>query len=169
MQNPLVQSNPINLYSITASLIEAHKENPVEYIGPKPEQLTLLMPEDENTLIMQGDFSKVTVKMTENHLQHITTHQQLLQSPTLQLALQNNPNIAQQLVQFIQQHIQQHMMMMQQMMSVMAKFGGQNGQPGQGGINQGSTQQPGLGNISEPAGSVAARQAEGTSGLSPSM
>ena len=169
MQNPLVQSNPINLYSITASLIEAHKENPVEYIGPKPEQLTLLMPEDENTLMIQGDFSKVTVKMTENHLQHITTHQQLLQSPTLQLVLQNNPNIAQQLVQFIQQHIQQHMMMMQQMIATMNKFGGQGGQTGQSGINQGATQQPSLGNISEPAGSVAARQAEGTSGLSPSM
>ncbi len=169
LQNPLVASNPNNLYSITASLIEAHKENPVDYIGPEPEQLTLMTPEEENTMLAQGDFSHVQVKMTENHLQHITSHQTFMQSTTLQAIAQNNPAMAQQLMQFIQQHIQQHMLMMQQMLSVMNKFGGQSGQPGQGGSNQAVTQQPGMGNISEPAGSVAARQAEGTSGFTPSM
>ncbi len=169
IQNPLVGSNPTSLYSITAALIEAHKENPVDYIGPEPEQLTLMTPEEENTMLAQGDFSHVQVKMTENHLQHITSHQAFMQSPTLQAIAQNNPVMAQQLMQFIQQHIQQHMLMMQQMMSVMNKFGGQGGQPGQGGSNQATAQQPGMGNISEPAGSVVARQAEGTSGFTPSM
>jgi hypothetical protein len=169
ISNPLVNTNPVNLYSTTAELIKVHKENPVDYLGPEPEQLQFIMPEDENTMMAQGDFSHVQVKMTENHLDHSTKHQQFLQSPNLQMIVKNSPAMGQQLVQFIQQHIQQHMVMMQQMMATMTKFGGQGGQPGQGGSNQAVTQQPGMGNIAEPAGSVAARQETGASGFTPSM
>ncbi len=169
LQNPLVNTNPNNLYSITAELIKSHKENPVDYLGPEPEQLKFIMPEDENTMMAEGDFSHVQVKMTENHLDHSTKHQQFLQSPNLQIIVKNNPVIGQQLIQFIQQHIQQHMVMMQQMMATMNKFGGQGGQAGQGGGNQAVTKQPGMGNIPEPAGSVVARQETGASGFTPSM
>jgi hypothetical protein len=169
MQNPLVATNATNLYSITAELIKAHKENPVDYIGPEPEPLTLMTPEEENTRIVQGDFKHVNVKMTENHLQHLTSHQAFIQSPTMQVIAINNTNMIQQLIAFIQQHIQQHMVMMQQMMATMTKFGGQGGQPGQGGSGQATTGQPGMGNIAEPAGSVAARQETGASGFTPSM
>ncbi len=169
MQNPLVATNATNLYSITAELIKAHKENPVDYIGPEPEPLTLMTPEEENTRIAQGDFSHVQVKMTENHLQHLTSHQAFMQSPTMQAISINNPNMVQQLMAFIQQHIQQHMVMMQQMMTTMTKFGGQGGQPGQGGSGQAIAGQPGMGNIAEPAGSVVARQETGASGFTPSM
>jgi hypothetical protein len=169
LQNPLVASNPTNLYSITASLIKAHKENPVDYLGPEPEQLTLIKPEDENTMIVQGDFSHVQAKLTENHLDHITKHQLLQQSPTLQAMAQTSPMMLQQVMQFIQQHIQQHMMMMQQMMSVMSKFGGQGGQPGQGGINQGAAQSQGMGNIPGPFGAVEATKEQGTSSPNTSM
>lgn len=169
LQNPLVASNPTNLYTITAELIKSHKENPVDYLGPEPEAMTLMTPEEENTMLAQGDFSHVQVKMTENHLQHLTSHQAFLQSQTMQVLMQNNPDIAQQIAAFLQQHIQQHMLMMQQMMATMTKFGGQSGQPGQVGGNQAATQQPGMGNISEPAGSVAARQETGASGFTPTM
>ena len=159
IQNPLVASDPVKLYIITAEAIKAYGKEPEIFLGPKPELKDFDTPEDENTLMLQGDFKKVKAMMTENHVQHIMSHDLIEQSPVLAAMA---PELAQQVVTFKNAHKQEHMMMMQQMMSI----GGQSGKTGTG-TTQKNTPVPGLENTGGPVGEVARRQAEGKSQFSP--
>jgi hypothetical protein len=165
LQNPIVATDPFKLYKETANLLKAFKQDPVEHLGPAPEEKDVDTPEEENTLIVQGDVKKVRALMTENHLQHIIKHTQLLQSPTLQML---SPEENQMVIQYVQQHIQEHMMMMQQMMAIMSKFGGGNASGG----NSGTTGTPGvqgLENSSSPIGQMARTKEKGAAGNTSSM
>jgi hypothetical protein len=151
LQNPLVGTDAAKIYKITADLLSAYGKDPEQYLGPEPDYDMIDKPEDENTLIVQGDFGRVKAQMAENHILHIQKHMELMQSPSL-AALP--PHLAAQIQQFTQQHIMEHQQMMQIMMSIMQKFGQakqMSGPEGQGGIggnrHEGSTA-PGTGNPS---------------------
>lgn len=165
MQNPLVATDPVKIYRETANLLRSFREDPEEHLGPEPDEKDTDTPEDENTLMVQGQFSRVQPILTENHFEHIMKHQQLMESPTMFIL---SPEEAQIIAQFNQMHIQQHMMMLQQLMMLQSKFGagagGKGGQSGTGGSAQGVNQQQGMAGISGPFGAVEKRKEEGTSG-----
>lgn len=126
MQNPLVATNPVSIYKLTADFIKAYGKNEKEYIGPAPDADMVDDPDQENTLMIQGDFGRVTPQFQENHQMHIKKHTDLMQSPSL---FQIPPMLANEIVGYAKQHIQQHMMMMQVAQSIMMK-GAKGGKPG---------------------------------------
>jgi len=160
--NPLVGSDPLKIYQVTANLLKSHRLDPQEFLGPAPAMSDLDSPKDENTKMLQGDFERVRASLVENHLVHIQEHQKIAMSPTLAMV---NPDMVEQIMQYAQSHIQEHMGMMQQMVA-MQQMGGQGG-PGQG---AGTAQGPqgiqgtqGVENLSGPVGDVARTQKQGTS------
>ena len=134
LQNLLVGTDPIKIYKVTADLLKSYGKDPVEYLGPEPNLDDIDDPEDENTLMVQGDFNRVHANIAENHILHLQKHMELMQSPSLKLLQQTTPNLVQQIVQYNQQHIQEHQMMLQAMMKLVQNAGGK-----QGGINSGGT------------------------------
>lgn len=132
LQNVIVGSDPVKIYKVTADLLKAYGKDPEEYLGPAPDSDMIDSPEDENTLIVQGDFARVRAQITENHILHIQKHMELLQSPSLQMLAQTAPNLAMQVQQFTMQHIQEHQQQMQVMMSMMQKFGSAPAPGGEG-------------------------------------
>lgn len=166
LQNPIVNTDPIKLYNETAKLLKAYGEEPTEHLGAEPEASALHSPEEENTMILQGNFKEVRAKLMENHIQHIYTHNQLPASPTMAML---NPAQQQNILGYIQAHNQEHQMMMQQMMAITQKVRGTNGQAGAVNNNQGVSPAQGLGNIQEPFASVEKRQEQGASGFNPTM
>lgn len=134
LQNVIVGTDPVKIYKVTADFLKAYGKDPEEYLGPEPDSDMIDKPEDENTLIVQGDFARVRAQITENHILHIQKHMELLQSPSL-AALP--PHLGMQIQQFTTQHIQEHQMQMQMMMSLMKKVGGGGGSDG-GGDGDGS-------------------------------
>jgi hypothetical protein len=125
-------------------------------------------PEDENTLMIQGDFQRVTPQLTENHLYHIQKHMELQNSPNFMAIGQTAPYLTQQISEYNQQHIQQHMQMMQQVMAMMKAAQTQGGggssagsEPGTGDGNKTSGQQPGVENMPGPMGQALNTQREG--------
>lgn len=160
LQNPITGTDPIKIYTITADLLKAHGKEPEKYLGPAPEPKDFDSPEDENTLIMQGDFNKVRAIMTENHLQHAATHQVAMNSPTL---MSMDPAMANLIVTFTQSHIQEHMQMLQQLMTIQSQFGGAGGTSNSGvGGPQGGSAFTGLESLTGPGAAVAKTQASGT-------
>ena len=131
LQNVIVGTDPVKIYKVTADLLKAYGKDPEEYLGPEPDFDMIDKPEDENTLIVQGDFARVRAQITENHVLHIQKHAELLQSPSL-AALP--PHLGMQIQQFTMQHIQEHQMQMQMMIQLMKKFGG-GGESSKGGEN----------------------------------
>ena len=121
MPNPLIGTDPVKMYKVTADLIKSWEKNPEEYLGPEPKMDDIDSPEDENTLIIQGDFARVRPQIYENHLLHIQTHSALLQSPSL-AALP--PHLAQQVMQFTQSHIQEHHNQMGLLMALQQQIAG---------------------------------------------
>lgn len=162
LQNPLVLQSPVNLYRLTADRIKVYKKDPVDYLGPEPEGGDFHSAEEENTMIMQGDFAQVRAKLTENHIQHIYSHQNLLHSPSFLIL---SPETQQHIAVFVQSHIQEHQTMFQQMLQLQTQFGGVNGQRS----TQTNAGQQGLGNIPGPFGEVEKQKERGTSELYPSM
>ena len=179
LQNVIVGSDPVKIYKVTADLLKAYGKDPEEYLGPEPDSDMIDKPEDENTLIVQGDFARVRAQITENHILHIQKHTELLQSPSLQMLAQTAPNLAMQVQQFTMQHIQEHQMQMQMMMSLMTKFGSAPGGPGEGekdGDNGKGSEGPassGMGGpsspetVSGPLGSAMQTKRSGESGGAP--
>src|SRR3990167_7759258 len=113
MQNPIVMSDPTKIYAVTYDTLKAYGRDDgyiQKWLGPPPLQDDITDPEDENTLMIQGDFERVTPQLTENHLLHIMKHSELMQSPNFQQIAQAAPAMGQQIIQYNQQHIQQHMM-----------------------------------------------------------
>ena len=127
LQNPIVGTDPVKIYKVTADLLKSNGKDPEEYLGPEPDQDMIDSPEDENTLIVQGDFARVRAQISENHILHMQKHMELLQSPSIMQIGQMAPHLAQQIQQFTMQHIQEHQQMMQIMQSIMQKFGGGKG------------------------------------------
>jgi len=173
LQNPIVMTNPAKMYKVTYDLIKSYGKEPEQYIGPAPMDDMIDDPDDENTLIIQGDFEKVIPTLTENHMLHIQKHMELMQSPNL-AALP--PHLAMQISQFTQQHIMQHQQMMQMMMSIMQKFagGGKSGaitDGGEQGESMGGPEGPGQSSRMEatsgPLAGAMQSKREGESGQAP--
>ena len=137
LQNIIVGTDPSKIYKITADVLRSYDKDPEEYLGPEPDSDSIDQPEEENTLILQGDFTRVKAQMAENHIQHMKVHMDLLNSPSL---AELPPHLATEVQEMTQAHIEEHQMMMQTMMSLVQGFGGggkgkgaMNGQPGQSG------------------------------------
>ena len=137
LQNVIVGTDAAKIYRVTAKLLKAYGVDPVEILGPAPTQDDIDDPEDENTLMLQGDFLRVRPNMAENHIYHIQKHQELLQSPTFQMLSQTMPALAQQVQEYLMQHIAEHNAMMSTMMGLMAKVGGGGGGKTQSGSENG--------------------------------
>ena len=163
--NPLVSNDPTKIYYETARLLKAYGEEPIEHLGPEPEGMDYHTPEEENTMMLQGDFANVRAKLTENHIEHIQKHNEISSS---QAFLMLNPQQQQNIMGKVQSHNQEHMMMMQQMMAITQRMQA-NGQPTTGAGNQGVAQPQGMGNIQEPFASVEATKEQGASGYPAAM
>lgn len=165
MQNPIVATDPVKIYEITAEMIRAYGKEPEKYLGPKPDSDMIDSPEDENTLMVQGDFKRVRAMLTENHIDHIRVHSELMQSPSIAQIASTTPELVNQIMQFNQQHIMEHMQMLQTMQAMVSKFGGANGQAGEGGeLGKGPGDQKGSGGPQTPGGLGGMEQASGPLG-----
>jgi len=132
LQNVLVGTDPVKIYKITADFLKAYGKEPEQYLGPEPDSDMIDKPEDENTLIVQGDFARVRAQISENHILHIQKHMELLQSPSLASL---PPHLAMQIQQFTTHHIQEHEGQMKMMMSLMQKFGKTEGKEKKDGVD----------------------------------
>lgn len=171
MMNPLVGSNPSNLWYVTADWLKAQGRDEAyvqRWIGPAPMQDDITDPEDENTLMIQGDFKRVVPQLQENHLYHIQKHMEMAQSPNLQAIAQTAPGLTQQIMEYNQQHIQQHMQMMQSVMSMMktSQKGGSGGEakPGADSNSEEVGGQQGMGAGQNPLEQALAAKRTGESG-----
>lgn len=176
LQNPLVMSNPNNLYWLSAEHLKSQGKDDdfiTRLLGTAPDIDMIDSPEDENTLMIQGEFSRVTPQMTENHMLHIQKHMDLMKSPHLQQMMQTAPELTKQIMEYAQLHIQQHMQMMAQMQAMLGGKGGQqpsSGSPkedGAGGDSQNPDQahgKPGLEQVPGPMGAALNSQRRGQSG-----
>lgn len=169
LQNIIVGTDPQKIYKITADLIKAYGKDPEEYLGPEPDRDMIDSPEEENTLVIQGDFGRVKAQITENHILHIQKHMELLQSPSLAII---PPAMLAQVQQFMQQHIQEHTQMMQTMQAIVAKFGAKQGalnessqgtETGGNPPSQGNPNQQGMANTSGPLAGAMQTKREGES------
>lgn len=164
MQNMIVATDPVKVYEVTADLIKAYGKEPEKYLGPKPDTDMIDSAEDENTLMIQGDFKRVRAMITENHVEHLRVHAELEQSDSLsQIALQA-PELVNQIIMFNRQHMQEHMLMLQAMQATISKFGGgPGGQPG-GIMGKGPGDEKGAGGPQTPGGLGGMEQAAGPLG-----
>lgn len=157
--NPLVVGAVDKIYHATANVFKAYGENPNEWIGPAPVAKETNDPLEEHTIIREG--REIPADPQENHLEHIMTHMQVLQTPEI-------IQWPREAVMLLQQHIESHKQMMQMVMQFQSqgkKGADQNGQggktgskgePSQSGGKQGV---PGNGN---PAQSAAKQQTQGS-------
>lgn len=171
-QNPLVASDPAKFYQLSADVFKAYnKENDIPRIlGPEPEQDMIDDPEDENTLMIQGNFKSVKASIAENHIYHIMKHGELVQSPSLVEVGANAPELAKQVLLFNQQHIQEHMAMLQQVMTLMKGAGGKGAKGSANSGSQGSSTNEGMAQTGGPLGTALDSKREGEGGsYSPSQ
>lgn len=182
IQNPIVMSTPQNIYWLTASMLKSQGKDD-EFIqrilGVAPDMDAIDDPEAENTLMIQGEFGRVTPQITENHLLHIQKHMDLEKSPHLAQMAGTAPELTNQILEYNRLHIQQHMQMMVQMQAMMGqkKGGGGNsggeqnpgesGKPGEGGNQKNpgeASGKPGMENVPGPMGAALNAQRGGQSG-----
>lgn len=170
MQNPIVATDPVKIYAVTSDTLKAYGKDDgyiQKYLGPPPTPDDITDPLDENTLMLQGDFKRVSPQITENHLEHIMKHTDLMKSPQLQQLAQTAPELVQEIIAFNQQHIQQHMAMLQQLQSMMqaaqkgAKSGGDPTNAGTGGGVETAGSQPGMENMQGPMAEANGAQRSG--------
>ena len=167
LQNIIVASDPAKLYTVTADLLKAWGKNPEHYLGPEPEINQSKSPEEENTLMLQGDFSIVKATVLDNPLHHLMVHGQLLQDP----AFQALPTDQQQMISmFLQSHQSQHLQMLQLTLQASTKQKGGQNAPGRNGTPGRTTPaaapvgpESGVGTPSPAAGAVGATQRVGES------
>ena len=165
MQNMIVATDPVKIYEVTADLIKAYGKEPERYLGPKPDADMIDKPEDENTLMVQGDFKRVRAMITENHVEHIRVHSELMQSPSIAEIATTAPELVNQIMQFNQQHIMEHMQMLQAMQAMIGKIGGPSGAVGQDkGLGNGPGDEKGSGGPQTPGGLGGMEQAPGPLG-----
>ena len=170
MKEIIDNTDPVKLYNETAKLLKAYGEDPIDHLGQPPLGGEIHTAKEENTMILQGDWGEVRAKLTENHIEHIYTHNELQMSPVF---ITLNPMQQQGVIGKVQSHIQEHMAMMQQMMVItqraQANKGANGGQAGTAPNNQGNTPAQSVGAIQEPYASVANKQEQGASGFTPPM
>ena len=178
MQNPIVATDPTKIYAVTADTLKAYGRDEgyiQKWLGPPPMQDDITDPEDENTLMLQGDFKRVVPQMAENHLDHIMKHMDLMKSPVIQELMRTAPELINEIMSFNQQHIQQHMMMMQmvQAMIQQAQKSQQKGLGGESGAfggnpnaSQEASGEQGMGAMQGPMGEALNTQREGKVGQS---
>ena len=161
MQNPITATDPNKIYMLSQDWLKSRgiePEKAVRYLGPPPEVDDIDDPLDENTLMLQGDFKRVTPNIAENHLHHIKTHQDMLASPAFARIAKVTPELAQEVAQYAQLHIQQHLQMFQSVLAMMQKVGGKptngtNGsEPGTGQSPTPDGSKPGVENTQGPMG-----------------
>ena len=167
--NPIIMSDMSKLYRVTADLYKAYGKDPEQYLGIAPDVKQTDRPEDENTLILQGQFASVRASVLDNPIEHIMVHMALLQDPGFQRI---PPQIQQEVTTFIQAHIQEHLQMMQMVMIASQKAGkggGQNGPqrpgaaPGRPGTASPVGPEPGVGAANNPLAAAGATQRVGES------
>jgi len=181
MQNIIVGTDASKIYQLTYDWLKSYgmEDQAKRYLGPAPSQDDIDSPEDENTLMIQGDFGRVKANIAENHIEHIMKHTELMKSPSLAQIAQKAPALVEQITTYNTQHIQEHMAMMQQMMALMSKGksqglpqGGGDGQPNPvGGAEKNVPANVGIGsmeNSSGPLGDALNQKRKGESGKSPS-
>ena len=177
-QNLIVATDPAKLYKLTADFLKAYGKEPEAYLGPAPEIAGAITPEDEHTMVLQGDFASLKATVTQNPLEHLIAHMGFLQDPQLQqLAIP----LRQQITDAMMQHIQQHMALLQ--LTMAAANQQPKGQPGQGGNTNGTQSagapggaastappvgpEPGMGAVSSPLAKSQQVQRGGESGRPP--
>lgn len=167
MLNPLIMTNPQNIYRLTSLWLKSQGKDPEEILGPTPIMDDVTDPEDENTLMIQGDFERVVPTFAENHIYHIMKHMELEQSPSLQAITGTAPNLTKQILEYNKNHIQAHVEMMKQTALAMKGSGG--GEPGSD-KTQGNGESPsadgansGVENTSGPLGKALNTQRAGES------
>lgn len=181
MQNIIVGTDASKIYQVTYDWLKSYgmEDAAKRYLGPAPSQDDIDSPEDENTLMIQGDFARVKANIAENHIEHIMKHTELMKSPALAQIAQKAPALVEQIITYNTQHIQEHMALMQQMMALMSKGksqglpqGGGNGEPNPvGGAEKNVPANVGIGsmeNSSGPIGGALNQKRKGESGKSPS-
>lgn len=174
MQNPIVGTDPGKIYAVTADLLKSYGRDDgyiQKYLGPPPMQDDITDPEQENTLMLRGDYQKVVPQMAENHIYHIMKHMELPNSPNFQAIQQTAPSLTGQILEYNQNHIAQHMQMMQQMLSLTQKPGAKggaeqgSGPAGNSGIETDGSK-PGVANTPGPLGKALDTQRQGKVGQS---
>ena len=178
MQNMIVGTDPAKIYQVTYQYLKSYglEDFAKNWLGPAPTVDDIDTPEDENTLIVQGDFKRVKANIAENHIEHIMKHTEFLQSPSLQAIATTAPALANQIMTYTQQHIQEHMGMMSQMMSMMKGTkglpqGGQQDGSSDGGPEKGTPKNDAVGgmeNTQGPLGEALNQKRKGESGKAPS-
>ena len=159
LQNVIVQTDPVKIYKITADLLRSYDKEPAQYLGPEPTSDMIDSPEEENTLMIQGDFKRVRAQITENHIEHMKVHMDLMQSPSLASL---PPHLQQEVVQMNQAHIQEHQLMMQRMVSMISELKGGAGGKGSGTQSlEGASEPAGLESMPGPLGEALATKREG--------
>lgn len=157
IMNPLVATDPTKLYMTTFDTLKAQGYDDAyitRWLGPMPDPDMIDDPEDENTLMLQGDFKRVTPQLQENHLHHIQVHMDLEKSPHFQSLIQTAPELTKQISDYNKLHIQQHMEMMAAMLKMMQSMGGKGGsQSGQSGQGSSGDAQQGTAPGTSPDGS----------------
>ena len=130
--NLIVATDPAKLWKVTADVLKAFGKDPVEYLGPEPEIAGAVSPDDEHTMVLQGDFAGLKATVTQNPLEHIVAHMAFLQDPAVaQLPIP----LRQQITDVLMQHIQQHMQLLQATLAAAKSQKGGGGGSSQGGEN----------------------------------
>lgn len=174
IQNLIVSSDPTKIYKITADLLKAYGKDPESYLGVAPDVKQTDRPEDENTLIIQGQFASVKASVLDNPIEHILKHTELLQDPVLQTL---DPAMQQMVMSFTQAHIQEHLQMLQLVIAAAQKEKSQQGgkgggttEPGSNGAQGGTAgaappvgPEPGMGSVQNPLAAAGGTQRIGES------
>ena len=174
LQNPLVMTDPTKLYAVTNDFLKAYGKDDAyiqRYIGVNPMQDDITDPEDENTLMLRGDYERVVPQLPENHIFHIMKHMELDKSPNFQQIAMSAPALTGQIMEYNKNHIMQHMQMLQTMMQMTQKAqGGKGGQqgslPGTAPGPQEANPNGSMGTMPGPMGKAQDQQRQGTSGQS---
>jgi len=157
LANPIVGTDPVKIYKATFKLVASHssRDEAERFLGPAPEEKDTDAPEDENTLMIQGEFNKVRALITENHIWHLQVHNELMSSPTIAFL---PDGVREQVLLYNQNHMGEHQMMMQAMIQRMLMIKGGEGGNKSGGEtagvegSAGSTQESRLGGMSPALG-----------------
>ena len=174
MQNIIVGTDPAKIYAVTSDFLKAYGKDEgfvQKYLGPPPMQDDITDPEQENTLMLRGDYQRVVPQMAENHMFHIMKHMDLPKSPNFQALMATAPSLTQEILEYNQNHIALHMQMMQQMMSMMQKGVGKGGAESGGADKsaggdepEADGSKPGVENTPGPMGKALDTQRTGKSG-----
>lgn len=140
--NPIVGSDPQKLYMLTYDYLKSLGKDEAyitRWLGPVPNPDMISDPNEENTLMLRGEFSKVVPQIQENHLDHIQKHMDMQKSPNFQALTATAPELTTQITEYNQLHVQQHMEMLSTIMGMLNKQGGGSSGQSSGATGQGAS------------------------------